>query len=154
MSSSEFEQANMMLRLYELRREPRLRQARAWVVDEFSAASPEEMMQKYPPGSEESTNIRMAVSYWDMAAGIANRGLVDDDLFFEHGGEGWLVWERMKAIVPGWRAGFKNPLILGELEKFANRLEAWREKRAPGSTEAMRQMFQQMVQARAKSAGG
>ncbi len=152
MSQATHEQVNLMLRLYELRREPRLRQARAWFVDHFSVGSPEDMLKKYPPGSEENTNIRMTVSYWDMVASIVNRGLIDDDLFFENTGEIWLVWDRIRAVAPAWRAAFKNPQIFANLEEACRRLEAWREKRAPGSTAAMRQMMEQMTQATARAA--
>src|SRR2546429_527061 len=55
-----------MLRLYDLRREPRLRQARAWFTDNFHPTSPEDMIEKYPQGSEENTYIRMMISYWEM----------------------------------------------------------------------------------------
>lgn len=148
------DQVNLMLRLYELRREPRLRQARAWYVDKYSATSVEEVMSKYPPGSEESTNIRMVVSYWDMCAGIANRGLVDEDLFFRNSGEAWLVWEKLRPVVGAWRTGFKNPGMFEDLEQFVTRLEAWREKRAPGSNEAMRQFMAQMAQGQARAQAG
>ncbi len=148
-----YDQVKLMLTLFELRREPRLRQARAWFVERFAAASPEELQKKYPPGSEESTNIRMTVSYWDMVASIVNRGLIDDELFFENTGEIWLVWDRIRALMPAWRAAFKNPHIFANLEELSKRLEAWREKRAPGSTAAMRQMMEQMVRGTAKAAG-
>ncbi len=146
------EQVNLLLKLYELRREPRLRQARTWFVEHFAVSSPEEMMKKYPPGSEENTNIRMTASYWDMVASIVNRGLIDDEMFFENTGEIWLVWDRIRAVVPAWRAAFKNPHVFANLEEVCKRLEAWREKRAPGSTAAMRQMMEQMTQAVAKAA--
>ena len=110
------EQVNLMLRLYELRREPRLRQARAWFVDHFHPSSPEEIREKYPMGSEENANIRMTVSYWDMVADTVNRGLIDD-IFFEHNGEIWIVWDRIRNIVPAWRAAFQNPLIFANLEE-------------------------------------
>jgi hypothetical protein len=145
------EQATLMLQLYEMRREPRLRQARQWFMERFSAATPEEMMQKYPPGSEENTNVRMVASYWDMCAGIVNRGLVDDELYFESNGEAWGVWEKMKHIVPPMRAAFKNPRLFGHLEELCKRFEAWREKVAPGSNEAMRQRMAQMAQAAAQA---
>lgn len=146
-----YDQVNLMLRLYELRRDPRLRQARSWFVEHFHPDSPEDMMKKYPPGSEENTNIRMVISYWDMIAGIVNRGLIDDELFFESNGEIWVVWDRIRAIVPAWRAAFKNPTVFQNLEETCKRLESWREKRAPGSTAAMRQMMEQM-RPKAKSA--
>jgi len=50
-----------------------------------------------------------------------------------------------------WRALFKNPLVFAQLEEHIKRLEAWREKRAPGTTEAMRQLMAQMAQAAAKT---
>jgi hypothetical protein len=139
-----YDQVNLMLRLYELRRDARLRQARSWFIENFHPDSPEDMMKKYPPGSEENTNIRMVISYWDMVAGIVNRGLIDDELFFESNGEAWVVWDRIRSIVPAWRAAFKNPTVFQNLEEVCRRLEAWREKRAPGSTAAMRQMMEQM----------
>jgi hypothetical protein len=133
------EQANLLLRLYELRREPRLRQARAWFSSQFEANTPQELLSKYPMGSEENASLRMVISYWDMAAGMANRGLVDDEMFFENSMEGWVVWEKVKAIVPAQRELMKNPAYLLHLENFANRFEAWRERTAPGSLEVFRQ---------------
>ncbi len=153
MGEAIYEQVNLMLKLYELRREPRLREARAWFLDHFNVSSAEEMMKKYPPGTEESTHIRMTVTYWDMVASIVNRGLIDEDLFFENTGEPWAVWERLRAVVPAWRAAFKNLQVFANLEQLSQRLEAWREKRAPGSTAAMRQFMEQMRQGAAKAAG-
>jgi hypothetical protein len=152
MASEMYEKVNLMLRLYDMRREEKLRKARQWYVDNYAAGTPEEMLQKYPPGSEENAYIRMVVSYWDMCAAIANRGMVDEDLFFQQSGEAWLVFEKIRNIVPAWRAAFANPLIFAELEQFVNRLEEWREKRAPGTTEATRKMMEALRQARAQAA--
>src|SRR5271165_395300 len=145
MSQITYEEVNLMLRLYDLRREARLREARAWFVEHFHAASPEEMMQKYPQGSQENTYIRMVISYWDMVASIVNRDLINDEIFFENNGEIWIVWDRMRLIVPTWRAAFKNQQLFGHIEETCKRLEVWREKRAPGSTAAMRQMMEQNI---------
>jgi len=114
MSQITYDEVNLMLRLYDMRREPRLRQARAWFVENFHPASPEEMIQRYPQGGEENTYIRMVISYWDMVAGIVNRGLINDELFFDSNGEIWVVWDRMRSIVPTWRAAFKNPASFPE----------------------------------------
>jgi hypothetical protein len=101
------------------------------------------VMQKYPQGSQENTYIRMVISYWDMVASIVNRDLINDEIFFESNGEIWIVWDRMRSIVPTWRAAFKNPLLFSNIEETCKRLENWRERRAPGSTAAMRQMLEQ-----------
>ena len=53
------------------------------VGQNFDAKTPEEMNQKYPMGSEGNVSFRMVVTYWDMAAGLVNRGLIDDELSSE-----------------------------------------------------------------------
>jgi hypothetical protein len=146
------EQANLLLRLYELRREPRLRQARAWFSSQFEANTPQELTSKYPMGSEENASLRMVISYWDMAAGLANRGLIDDEMFFENSTEAWVVWEKVKAVVPAQRETMKNPAYLAHLENCVNRFEAWRERIAPGSLEAFRQARVSARRAVARSA--
>jgi hypothetical protein len=145
MSQISYDEVNLMLRLYDLRREPRLRQARSWFVDHFHPKTPEDVMQKFPQSSEESLYIRMVISYWDMVASIVNRGLINDELFFESNGELWVVWDRMRAVVPAWRLAFKNPHLFSNIEDACKRLEAWREKRSPGSSAAMRQMMSQLA---------
>ena len=146
MGNATYEQVHLMLRLYELRRESRLREARAWFIEHFHPASPEDV-QKHAQRSEEGTNIRMVVSYWEMVASIVNRGLIDDDLFFESNGEIWIVWDRLRPIIAAWRSLYKNPTVFSNLEAAGTRFETWRESRAPGSNAAMRRMLEQ---ARAK----
>jgi len=149
-----YDQANLLLRLYELRREPRMREARAWFLANFDAQSPEEAAQKYPPGSESNTSMRMVLTYWDMAAGMANRGLIDDDLFFENSGEGFWVWDRVRGLLPAMRAAYQNPQMWSQLDAFGKRMEAWQEKRAPGHVAAMRQMREARVRPSASKAAG
>jgi hypothetical protein len=140
------EQVNLMLRLYEDRREPKLREAREWFADNFHVQNMDDVMRVCPPGSQGSAYMRMVATYWEMAANIVNRGLIDEELFFENTGEQWIVWEQSKAVVPAWRAMFSNPLFLSNLEEHVKRLEAWREKRTPGATEALRKVLSQMRQ--------
>jgi len=165
MGQPTYEQVDLMLKLYELRREPRLREARTWFVDHYSVSSPEEMLKKYPPGSTENTNIRMTISYWDMVASIVHRGLIDEEMFFENTGEIWLVWDRIRpALLAGATPIYGAPETWAGVQLVyacspANpsgrvmRLEEWREKRAPGSTAAMKQMLEQMARSAAKATG-
>ena len=149
------EQVKLMLQLYELRREEKLRKARAWFFSNFFATTLEDMMKQFPMDSEMNANIRMVTSYWEMVASIVNRGLIDEDLFFENSGEQWVVWERVKPVAAQWRQAMKNPHIFGNMEEHCKRMDAWREKKAPGSTETMRERMKQMMpkQAQAKSGG-
>jgi hypothetical protein len=141
------EQVNLMLRLYDTRREPRLREAREWFVANFNPQNAEDLMRIAPPMSQENAFMRMVVSYWEMVASIVNRGLIDEDFFFENTGEQWIVWDRLKPVVDTWRTMFKNPHQFKNLEEHCTRLEAWREKRAPGTTEAMRGVMKAMREA-------
>jgi hypothetical protein len=102
------DQVNMMLHLYELRREAKLREAREWMSVNFHPTSPEDAM-------------RMVLGYWEMVASIANRGLVDEELLFENSGEQWGVWEQVKPLAGAWRTMFANPQFLGE---FGGALQA------------------------------
>ena len=152
------EQVNLMLRLYEERREPKLREARDWFSANFHAKTEEDLMRVCPPGSQGNLYMRMVLGYWEMVASIVNRGLIDEDFFFESNGEQWVVWEQVKPVLGVWRTMFKSPNFLSNLEKHTARLEAWREKRSPGSNEAIRQVLAQMYQAtqapKAQAAGG
>ncbi len=141
------EQVNLLLRLYDARREPRLREARDWFAANFHVKNLEDVMRVCPPGSRENAYLRMVAGYWEMVASIVNRGLIDEDFFFENTGEPWGVWEQMKPLVGEWRAMFSNPKFLGNLEEQVKRLETWREKQNPGSNEAMRKWYAQMSQA-------
>ena len=76
MGNATHEQVNLMLKLYDLRREPKLREARDWYFQNFFVKNAEDVMRIAPFGSQENTYMRMVMGYWDMVAGIANRGLV------------------------------------------------------------------------------
>jgi len=136
-------QADLLLKLYEMRREPVMRQAREWYVGSFHPTSFADMYKVAPMGSQENAYVRMVMTYWEMAASMVNRGLIDEDFFFENTGEQWIVFERVRPFLEAWRAANKNPHLYGNLEKHVLRLEAWRENRAPGVTEHIRQMMAQ-----------
>ena len=119
------EQADLMLRLYEMRREPEMRRARAYLAHEFQAKTWEEV--GYLTGSEQDRHFRMVTSYWEMVAAIVNRGLIDEDLFFDTQGEGLFTWMRVRALVPDGRKQFR-PTWLWNLERMARRQQAWRER--------------------------
>ena len=130
--------AELLLRLYELRREEKLRRAREWLIGKFHADSVDELDKQYPMGSEENALFRMVVSYWDMAASLVNHGLIKEDLFFENTGELWLAWEKVRHLAPGIRDARKNPLVWKNLETLAHKYEQWMATRAPEALEMVR----------------
>jgi hypothetical protein len=146
------EQAELQLKIFDLRRESRLRQARDWFTKNYFADTLDEAMRIAPMGSEAGTFYMMVVSYWDQACAYLNHGLLHEDLFFETNGEFFFIWERVKATIPEGRQRFSNPLYLANLEKAAIRYEAWSEEHAPGHLAAMRQMMKQMSPPTSKAA--
>jgi len=141
MSQPTYDDAELILKLYDLRREERLRVARAWFVGNFSARSASEVMEKYPPGSDNNAYYRMVSTYWDMAASFVVRGIVHEELFFESSGELLIVWEKMKDLVADLRAVRKNPILYKNLEKAANQYIAWLNRQAPEAYEGIKTIF-------------
>ncbi len=139
--------AELLLRVYELRREEKLRQARDWFVREYQAESMEDLRRRYPPGSQENSYFRMVVSYWEMVASIVNYGLLKEEFFFENTSELWVVWQKIKHLVPGVRRMYVNPFMWKNLETLAEKFEKWTNQRAPGAIEALRKL---VVEASAK----
>ena len=157
MGAATHEQVNLLLRLFEERREAKLRDARDWFAANYHVKTLEEATRICPAGSKENTYIRMVIGYWEMVASIVNRGLIEEDLFFENGGEMWAVFEQMKPTLGEWRKVFSSPNMFSNLEQVSKRYEDWREKKNPGSNEAIRKFMAQMAEtaqaAKAKAAG-
>jgi hypothetical protein len=146
------EQAQLHLQVYDLRREAKLRQARDWFQQNYFAETMEEAMRIGGPGTETGNYVGMVIGYWEQACALLNYGLLHEDLFFETSGEFFGVWEQLKKVVPQFREQFKEPSLLANMERAAERYEQWSEKRSPGHIAAMRQFMQQFIeQQRAKT---
>lgn len=120
-----YDDANLILRLYELRREERLRKARAWFTGHFKARTWDELQALAPPGSDENASYRMVVTYWDMVASFVTSGVLNRELFFQSGRELLLVWERMRELLPEIRQRQKDPLLWSHLEEVGNEFAAY-----------------------------
>jgi hypothetical protein len=136
-----YDDANLMLRLYELRREEKLRQAREWFARSFAPANLNEANQIAPPGSAENAYFRMVVSYWEMACSFVTSGVLNQELFFQSSGELMFVWERIRHLVPEHRAARKNPAAYRNLETVATAMAKWMGSLGPETYPA----FQEMV---------
>ena len=131
--------AELLLRLYDLRREAKLRQGREWFIREFQAKTFDDYLAQAPMGSENSALFRMTVTYWDMAASLVNHGLINVDLFFENTSEFWIIWDKVKNVAPALREKNKNPLVWKNLQTLAEKYEQWMAKRAPEALGSLRQ---------------
>jgi len=115
-----YDDANLILRLYEMRREDRMRQARAWFTANCKARSYEELIKLAPGGSDENASVRMVTSYWDLVASFMTSGVLNKELFFQSGRELLLVWERVRDYLPSMREHYKDPAFLKHLETIGN----------------------------------
>jgi hypothetical protein len=127
-----YDDARLLLQLYEMRREPRLREARAWFVASFHAHTLEELRKTCPAGSPEGASYRMVATYWDMAASLVASGVLNRDLFYQNNREMLLVWARLREIVPLVRESNHDATWLANLETIARDYIDWWERRSPG----------------------
>ena len=117
--------AQVVLQLYELRREAEMRKAREWYMCEFNAATFAEFEWQCPAGSDANRYWRMVTSYWDMAAALVLHGAVDEGLFFETQGEMMLAWRKVAPWIGELRQARGNPRYLRNLEQAAARRERY-----------------------------
>ena len=133
-----YDDANLLLRLYELRREDKMRQARDWFFKNFHANNLEELSKICPLGSPEHAFFRMVSSYWEMAASFVTSGVLQRELFMQNSRELLFVWIRMSDVVPAMREAQKNPDIARNIEALANGMIEQEKQR--GSYETFRNM--------------
>jgi hypothetical protein len=110
-----YQDAHLILELYELRREPRLREAREWFLQKFQPRSLDDV-RGLAAGTAENVSYRMVTTYWDMAASFVAHGILDAELFLESGGEMLVVYAKMEPLIPEIR-GSLNARLLVNVEK-------------------------------------
>lgn len=110
------EDANLILRLYELRREKVMREARNWFGAEFHPASVADVMATLK--SDKSAYFRMITSYWEMAAGLVLHGAIDADMFNETNGEHVFVFAKLEPFLAELRKDYGMPKMMGNLERL------------------------------------
>jgi hypothetical protein len=127
---------SLILRLYDLRREKKLREAREWFAKSFHADGLKQFQKLCPPGSEANAYFRMVVSYWEMVASFITGGVLQQELFFESGREMLFVWVRLREMLPDYRESVKDPRQYENLETVANSYIEWWKERSPDAYNA------------------
>jgi hypothetical protein len=129
---SKTEEATLILRLYELRREETMRKARDWYFREFNPQSMADFNAAIL--GEHSGHLRMVVTYWDMAAAFVNNGAISMELFNETNGEHIGVFAKLEPILGEIRAAY-GPRWAVNIEKLIDaspdgrkQLDAMRER--------------------------
>lgn len=131
-----YNDAKLILKLYDMRREPRLRDARKWFSASFKAKTFEDFTKLCPIGSEPNASYRMVVTYWEMVASFLTSGVLNPELFYQTGRELLFCWERVRDILPAVRQSYGHSRELKNLELAAAAYIKWWNKAAPGAYDA------------------
>jgi hypothetical protein len=139
--SSPFESADLLIKLYELRRDPTMREARNWYARDFNPSSIDDVMAAVM--GPHSGHFRMVTSYWDMAASLVANGAIDEQMFNDANGEQIVAFAKVEPFIGEYRTRMGNPAYLSHLEKLV--------MKRPGAKETlagMRERFRAMASQR------
>lgn len=115
MSTQAQASADLLLKLYELRRESTLREARDWFAFRFAPKSAQDVLKTWL--SEESGPYRMVTTYWEMAASFVTAGAIDEKMFHAANTEYVAVYLKLEPHLAELRTMVKLPDYLENLEK-------------------------------------
>jgi len=107
--------AELIMQLYDLRRETKMREARNWIFS-FNPTSADDIM-KTMMDPEVGPYLRMVTSYWDMAASFVNHGAIDAEMFSDTAGEHMMVFAKFEPFIAELRETWGEPKAFAHLEK-------------------------------------
>ncbi len=136
---SKTESADLILKLYDLRREPVMREARNWMISFFPESTADIMQAML--NTETSAFYRMVTSYWDMAASFVNHGAIDEEMFTDADVEHFVVFSKIEPFLSELREMAGRPNMFGNLEKLVMRQPDAKERLAK-SRESMKRWME------------
>ncbi|HTB92566.1 MAG TPA: hypothetical protein VK728_07025 [Candidatus Sulfotelmatobacter sp.] len=145
---SKQEEAGLILKLYDLRREETMRKARDWYFRDFNPQSFADFNAAM--FSENSGYLRMVVSYWEMAASLVKNGAISVELFADSNGEHIGVFSKIEPLLGEIRAAY-GPQFATSFEKLIDAVPDGR-KRVAETRERMKAVRAQMAQSQQKHA--
>jgi hypothetical protein len=145
MSSKEYESADLILKLYEMRREPVMREARNWMIGFFPESIQDITQAMVNP--QTSAYYRMVTTYWDMAASFVNNGAIDEKMFNDAAGEHVIVFSKIEPFLSELREIVGSPNALKNLETLVMKMPNAKETLA-----SRREMMKRWKQAREEMA--
>ncbi len=123
--------AELILKIYDLRREPEMRKARNWWGNEFWPQSADDLIRiamTFP--SQENTWLRQVAGYWDMVASLVVHGALSEELFLEPGnsGELFFIFAKIQPYVKEFREKMQSPEAFINIERVVMKSEQTRER--------------------------
>ena len=114
--------AGLMLKLYELRTEAALRQARSWFTFEFHPSSARDVLATWLGPGHQSAPYRMVTTYWDMAASLVIQGAIPAEMFNAANTEHIAIYAKLRPFLAEIRATTKYPDYMANLEGVVSML--------------------------------
>lgn len=115
--------ASLVLKLYELRTEPALRDARAWFAFEFHPTSARDVLATWLGPGHESAPYRMVTSYWDMATSFVVQGAIPADMFNAANTEHIALYAKLRPYLAEVRTATTYPDYLASVERVVESFE-------------------------------
>jgi hypothetical protein len=141
MARSKAEEAQLILKIYDLRREPVMRKARNFALSEFWPQSYDEFKPVVTGyGTEQNAYLRQVMTFWNMIAAMVLRGAIDEKLFLETQTEPYFLWAKFGQYIPQARQDQIDPEFLLHLEKLASK---------PGAKKKIKGLRDRLIERRA-----
>jgi hypothetical protein len=113
--------ADIVLKLYDFRREPLMREARNWFLMKFWPKTAQDVVAVATAfGTQENAYFRQIVSYWEMSASLVLQGALHPDLFLDWSGEMMFFFAKFQPILNDVREAMKNPGFFAKVETVIN----------------------------------
>ena len=133
-----YESAQLILKLYELRRESVMREARTWFIREFHPDTIADVQAAL--GGPHNAHLRMVVGYWDMACSFVVHGALDRQMFLDSNTEVFGIFAKVHPLLAEIRAMAPQPGFAKHIEEVVMSVPGVEER-----MEMMRKRFRAMA---------
>lgn len=118
----------VILKLYEMRSEALMREARRWFFSEFTPRSGRDVVALMVSGEKQSAFYRMVSSHWEVAASLVNNGGIDEQMFLGANTEHLVVFAKLQPFIAEIRETIGEPDYLLNLEQLVMRVPNFEKK--------------------------
>jgi hypothetical protein len=123
--------ARLILKLYDLRREEKMREARDFMAQDFWPESYDDFIKLIgTPGTDQNRHFRQTMTYWDMASSLVVHGALNYDLFLANSGEMYYFYAKIKPYLKELRQKLGQWTYIQHIEKVVEGSPKGREKLA------------------------
>jgi hypothetical protein len=127
-SINPIQQADLILHLYELRRESVMRKARSYIGGDFLPASADELVQIVSAGNKHSSFVLQVYGYWDMVAAFVHNGALTPTLVYDTCQEMYFQYAKIQPYLAEFRQKMNLPEWMSNIERLVEGSTPGRER--------------------------